>query len=161
MSSSSEDRGRDLMTATPQQLAQLQTQISDEMSVLQSNFSSLRGAQAKFAASAAAVEAYAAEAAAAGGPRDALVPLTSSLYVPARLAADAELLVDIGTGFFVGKRAGEAREVLLKKASLLKANTDSLQKILQQKQANLDTVNEVLLQKKFLAQQQQQQQAAR
>ena len=87
--------------------------------MLQSNFSSLRSAQAKFAQSAAAVEAYAAEAAAAGGPRDSLVPLTSSLYVPARLAADAELLVDIGTGFFVGKRAAEAREVLLKKAAIL------------------------------------------
>ena len=100
--------------------------------MLQSNFSSLRSAQSKFAASAAAVEAYAAEASAAGGARDALVPLTSSLYVPARLAAEAELLVDIGTGFFVGKRAAEAREVLLKKSALLKANTDSLQKILQQ-----------------------------
>ena len=126
--------------------------------MLQSNFSSLRSAQSKFTASAAAVEAYAAEAAAAGGARDALVPLTSSLYVPARLAADAELLVDIGTGYFVGKRAAEAREVLLKKAALLKANTDNLQKVLQQKQANLETVNEVLMQRRLMAQQQQQQQ---
>ena len=126
--------------------------------MLQSNFSSLRSAQSKITASAAAVEAYAAEAAAAGGARDALVPLTSSLYVPARLAADAELLVDIGTGYFVGKRAAEAREVLLKKAALLKANTDNLQKVLQQKQANLETVNEVLMQRRLMAQQQQQQQ---
>ena len=113
-------------------LALSRAHAQEEITVLQSNFSSLRSAQSKFAASEAAVEAYAAEASAAGGARDALVPLTSSLYVPARLAADAELLVDIGTGFFVGKRAAEAREVLLKKAALLKANTDSLQKILQQ-----------------------------
>ena len=134
--------------------------------MLQSNFSSLRSAQSKFAASAAAVEAYAAEASAAGGARDALVPLTSSLYVPARLAAEAELLVDIGTGFFVGKRAAEAREVLLKKAAMLKGNTDSLQKVLQQKQQNLETVNDVIAQRRLMAQsqqqqQQQQQQAAR
>ena len=91
------------------------------------------------------------------------MPLTSSLYVPARLAADAELLVDIGTGFFVGKRAAEAREVLLKKAAMLKGNTDSLQKVLQQKQQNLETVNDVIAQRRLMAQsqQQQQQQAAR
>jgi len=106
--------------------------------VLHSNFTSLRSTQAKFQASAGAVEAYAAEAAAAGGPRDALVPLTSSLYVPARLAPDAELLVDIGTGFFVGKPAAAAREILLKKAALLKTNCDSLQKILQAKQGNFE-----------------------
>ena len=55
--------------------------------------------------------------------------------------------------------------VLLKKAAMLKGNTDSLQKVLQQKQQNLETVNDVIAQRRLMAQsqqqQQQQQQAAR
>ena len=100
------------------------------MQELNANYSALRGAQAKFTQSAEAVALLATEA--SGANRDTLVPLTSALYVPARVVPGSQLLVDIGTGFFVGKRAAEAREVLLKKAALLKANTDSLQKILQQ-----------------------------
>lgn len=63
-----------------------------------SNLAQLKEAEARFAESAAVVLSLP-----AGSGRELLVPLTSSLYVPGTLdAADAEVLVDIGTGFFVG-----------------------------------------------------------
>ena len=37
-----------------------------------------------------------------------LVPLTSSLYVPGTLAGLEEVLVDIGTGFYVGALRADA-----------------------------------------------------
>ena len=53
------------------------------MQELNANYSALRGAQAKFTQSAEAVALLATEA--SGANRDTLVPLTSALYVPARV----------------------------------------------------------------------------
>ena len=73
-----------------------------------------------------------------------MVPLTSSLYVPGTLDPAERVLVDIGTGFFVGKSASAAEELLQKKASLLKQNTDSLYKVIIEKRENLDVAQETL-----------------
>jgi hypothetical protein len=59
-----------------------------------------------------------------------LVPLTSSLYVPGLLDPKERVLVDIGTSFYVGKSAGDAKELLAKKAAQLKENTDTLMKVI-------------------------------
>ena len=127
------------------------------MQELNANYSALRGAQAKFTQSAEAVALLATEA--SGANRDTLVPLTSALYVPARVVPGSQLLVDIGTNFFVGKSPEAARETLLNKARLLKDNTDGLAKVMQAKQQNLEAVNEVLLNRRMQAQALQRQQA--
>ena len=127
------------------------------MQELNANYSALRGAQAKFTQSAEAVALLATEA--SGANRDTLVPLTSALYVPARVVPGSQLLVDIGTNFFVGKSPEAARETLLSKARLLKDNTDGLAKVMQAKQQNLEAVNEVLLNRRMQAQALQRQQA--
>jgi len=119
------------------------------MQMLNANYASLKAAQSKFTDSAESVTAMATESSSSN--RDTMIPLTSSLYVSARLVPEAELLVDIGTNFLIGKRAPEAKEMLLKKVALLKNNTESLMKVITGKQQNLETVNELVIQRKFEA----------
>jgi len=76
--------------------------------------------------------------------RDIFVPLTSSLYVAGTLDPAERVLVDVGTGFFVGKSPAAAEELLQKKAAMLKANTDKLYKVIVEKRENLDVVQETL-----------------
>jgi prefoldin alpha subunit len=64
---------------------------------LTANFQQLKEAQARFQESVAAIQAIPAD----GPGREVMVPLTSSLYVPGTLASTDELLIDIGTGFYV------------------------------------------------------------
>jgi len=127
----------------------LNPMTTQEMQMLNANYASLKAAQKKFLASADSVAAM--NAVSSSSNRDTMIPLTSSLYVPARLVPDAELLVDIGTNFLVGKRAPEAKEMLLKKAELLKSNTESLMKVIGGKQQNLETVNEMIMSRKLEA----------
>lgn len=44
-----------------------------------------------------------------------LVPLTPSVFVPGRLSTVDRVLVDVGTGFYVGKPTAAAAEILAKK----------------------------------------------
>lgn len=73
------------------------------------NFQQLKEAQERFSESAASLAGIPAD----GAGREVMVPLTSSLYVPGTLAGTEEVLVDIGTGFYVGaSRARCARASL-------------------------------------------------
>lgn len=62
------------------------------------NYEQLKDAQQKFADSAAAIQGLPT----GSEERAMLVPLTSSLFVPGVMRGDSKLLVDIGTGYFVG-----------------------------------------------------------
>ena len=96
-----------------------------------------------------------------------LVPLTSSLFVPGFMKGDSQLLVDIGTGYFVGawvsalvrrrrnmhparhlhgtgKSAASAIEAMQRKTALLKQNTDQLFKVINSRRENLEIVTDVL-----------------
>jgi prefoldin alpha subunit len=93
-----------------------------------------------------------------------LVPLTNSLYVPGILSDAENVLVDIGTGYFVKKvctssphprvpliSASQTRPQAIKyyqgKVELLRKNLEALQETIQKRQESLNTVNAVLQQK--------------
>lgn len=65
------------------------------------------------------------------------MPLTSSLYVAGVLDPTERVLVDIGTSFFVGKSAADAKELLARKAALLKENTETLSRVISSKRGAL------------------------
>jgi prefoldin alpha subunit len=73
-----------------------------------------------------------------------MVPLTSSLYVAGVLDPKEKVLVDIGTSFFVGKSAADAKELLAKKAAQLKENTETLFRVINSKRENLETVQQAV-----------------
>jgi prefoldin alpha subunit len=108
----------DLASLSTQQLSQVKKQLDDELEHLTNSFSQLRAAQAKFRECLKSI---------AGGvnskvdselpilllvlsvtenvgiEKPILVPLTSSLYVPGTLADTNNVIVDVGTGFYVEK----------------------------------------------------------
>lgn len=106
----------------------LRQQLESDIAVLTENFEQLKLAQSKFADSLAALGAL-------GGaePRSILVPMTSSLYVPGTLVPGVPVLVDVGTSFIVGKTPAAAAETFSKKIAALKASTEQIVKLVNEK----------------------------
>lgn len=106
----------DLGSLSTQQLSQVKKQLDDELEHLTNSFTQLRAAQAKFRECLKSISS-------AVSPKTEgctcallerreltyrtgktiLVPLTSSLYVPGTLADTSNVIVDVGTGFYVEK----------------------------------------------------------
>ena len=82
-----------------------------------------------------------------------LVPLTSSLYVPGKLADTEHVLVDVGTGFYVEKSTADAQTFYNAKIDELGKNIKELENIVNGKGNNLRMVEEVLRQKVLASQQ--------
>jgi prefoldin alpha subunit len=79
-----------------------------------------------------------------GNNSELLVPLTSSLYVPGRAIDKDEYLVDIGTGYFVGKLAKDAKVVYENKIKKLTEDSAKLKDIIVQKNDIMNSINMVL-----------------
>ena len=82
-----------------------------------------------------------------------LVPLTSSLYVPGKLADTENVIVDVGTGFYVEKTTEDAQKLYDGKVEELGINIKDLENIVNGKANNLRMVEEVLRQKMLSGQQ--------
>ena len=77
-----------------------------------------------------------------GEGKPLLVPLTSSLYVPGKLASTTHVLVDVGTGFYVEKSCEDAQKFYEGKVEELGRNVGDLEKIVNSKAQNLRVVEE-------------------
>ena len=98
----------------------------------------LKVAQSKFTESEEAVCGL-------GAPGDdILVPLTASMYVPGQLSKDQDLLVDIGTGYYVQMNRSKAADFFKRKIDFLTKNIEKVTPILQDKVRTKQIINEVL-----------------
>ncbi len=66
------------------------------------------------------------------------------MYVPGKLGSTQEVLVDVGTNFFVGKPVADAQAIMARKVALLKANSDGILKVVNAKKDNLEKINEYI-----------------
>ncbi|PVH83108.1 Prefoldin alpha subunit [Cadophora sp. DSE1049] len=134
----------DLASLTTQQLSSIKKQLDDEIEHLTNSHSQLRAAQAKFRECIRSI---------AGGVnqkldgKPILVPLTTSLYVPGTLADPDNVIVDVGTGFYVEKTTKDATKFYEAKVEELGANLKGLETIVQGKSKNLSVVEDVLREK--------------
>lgn len=157
-----------------QQLSQVKKQFDEEVQHLTNSYQNLRVAQQKFKDCVVSVKDGIAESA-QGKCSDRyarkqnadkcldktlLVPLTSSLYVPGKLASTSHVLVDVGTGFYVEKSTNDAIKFYNGKIEELAANIKQLENVVNGKADNLRMIEEVLRQKMLVQQQGQAQQAA-
>jgi prefoldin alpha subunit len=90
----------DLKDLGPQQLVDIKQQLEQEIQHLSDSFSKLKQAQAKFRECIDTVDKTSAKE---NDEKPILVPLTSSLYVPGKIADIDTYMVDVGTGYFVEK----------------------------------------------------------
>ncbi|MCJ1323113.1 subunit of tubulin prefoldin [Xylographa vitiligo] len=102
MASTSEAQAHtvDLTSLSPQQLSSVKKRLDDELEHLTTSFTKLRAAQTKFRECLTSIR-EGISSRIAGKPL--LVPLTTSLYVPGNLADAENIMVDVGTGFYVEK----------------------------------------------------------
>jgi len=132
------------------QLAEVKKQLDDELTHLTNSFSQLKQAQAKFKA---CVES-AAEIKPANKNNAILVPLTNSLYVPGKLSDVENVIIDVGTGYYVKKSRADATKFYEGRIDFVKKNLDTLQETIQKKQDNLNILIAVMQQKMATQQQQ-------
>lgn len=119
-----------------QQLDALKNQLQNELRQFTTSFQGLKQAQSRFQGSKTAVESLVPE----NEGKSVYIPLTSSMYVPAHLTNVDNVLVDVGTGYYVSKSSEEAKSFMDRKIAFLQQNTTSLQQVMAQKRENLELV---------------------
>jgi len=131
------------------QLADLRRQLDEELTHLSNSYTQLKQAQAKFRSCIDNVAEV--------NPRNKnttiLVPLTNSLYVPGQLSDLENVIVDVGTGYYVKKTRAQAAKHYQSKVDYLQSNLEALQGTLLKKQDDSTFVMN-LLQSKIQAQSQ-------
>ena len=138
------------MTSLPvPQLQELKTKLDAELTHLSNSFQSLRTAQSKFRD---CLTSIASGVSAATAEKPLLVPLTSSLYVPGKLADHEHVLVDVGTGFFVEKDIPGAKDFYERKVKDLGDSLKDLEAVIDGKARNVRVVEEVIRVKVLSAQ---------
>ena len=79
--------------------------------------------------------------------KEILVPMTSSLYIPGKCADVKKLTVEIGANFFVETSIEKAEKFCDRKIESIKKNMDEIDKIIQEKNDQLNVVNQNLIEK--------------
>ncbi|KAF8542123.1 Prefoldin [Trichophaea hybrida] len=134
----------DLSTLSVDNLAAVKKQLDDELEHLTASFQKLRQAQTRFRECIGAVK---------GGVNDVnagktlLIPLTTSLFVPGTLSSTENVLVDVGTGYYVEKTTKDAISFYNAKVDQLTKSLTEIEKAVQQKGQNVRLVEEVLRRK--------------
>lgn len=118
---------------------QVKKQLDDELSHLNSSYTSLRSAQARFTDCITSIENGVSSKAFGDS---ILVPLTTSLYVPGKIKDMEKVLVDVGTGFYVEKESADAEKFYQGKIGGIEENLKNLEGIMQGKSGNLRVVEE-------------------
>jgi len=122
------------------QLADVRRQLEEELAHLSNSFTQLRQAQAKFKACIDNVEQVKPQ----NSGKTILVPLTNSLYVPGKLCDLENVIVDIGTGYYVQKNRAEASKHYQAKVDYIRTNLETLQETIQKKQDNMNYLINVM-----------------
>ncbi|GAA5878925.1 hypothetical protein JCM5296_006090 [Sporobolomyces johnsonii] len=125
---------------TVEQIAQVRTQLEQELKHLTQAFGDLKQAQSKFMACMDAVDSIKP----ANKDKKVLIPLTSSLYVPGKIKDTENVIVDIGTGYFVEKPTKAAKTLYNTKVLALKSNLSTLQAQIEKKQDNYNATGEMI-----------------
>ena len=79
--------------------------------------------------------------------KEILVPMTSSLYIPGKTTDVKKLMIEIGTNFFVETTIEKADKFCDRRIENLKKNMNEIDKIIQDKNDQLNVVNQNLIQK--------------
>lgn len=123
-----------------EQIRQVKEQVDSEAALLQDSVTNIRTAAARFEAASKALHNVSVHPAG----KELLVPLTASLYVPGTLANVENVLVDVGTGYYVEKSMESAKEYCDRKISFLKANHDKLVEVAAEKRNIAEQVTMVM-----------------
>ena len=143
------DEKINLFALSLEQLNQLKQSIEEELQGLQGAIQQLQVSRNKLTTSKEALTRL------AGTPAGTqqLVPITSSLYVPGETTQLSNVLIDVGTGYYIEKSVDEAQAFLDRKIAMIKAQAGNVQQVASMKQQNLQGTVNVMNQKVMAAKQ--------
>ncbi|KAK3578347.1 hypothetical protein CHS0354_039054 [Potamilus streckersoni] len=125
-------------------------QLEQEIELFGNSMNSLKLAQGKFVESQECLNKVSLE----NKEKDILVPLTSSMYVPGQLSDVENILVDIGTGYYVEMPVENGKDYFKRKVDYVSKQIEKIQPVLQDKYRMKQVAMEILQSKMQLMQQQ-------
>ncbi|KAF3327957.1 putative prefoldin subunit 5 [Carex littledalei] len=130
----------EMMNMSIDQLRSIKEQTDLEVNLLQDSLTKIRTAASRLEVANAALQ----DLSLRPQGKKILVPLTASLYVPGYLDDADNVLVDVGTGYFVEKTMAEGNDYCERKTSLLKSNFDELLEMANKKKSIADELGRIL-----------------
>ncbi|XP_001178621.1 prefoldin subunit 5 [Strongylocentrotus purpuratus] len=130
----------DLMQLPLPQLNGLKEQLDQEVEMMQNSLQQLKMAQSRFVESSDSISKLNKD----NEGKEMLVPLTSSLYVPGKLQDVNNVLIDIGTGYFVEKPLEEAKKYFKRKVDFVTKQMEKVQPVLIEKSKMRQVVMDVM-----------------
>jgi len=116
---------------------QAKQQEEGRLQALTGRYAQLRAAAARLTASSTAIS----ELSPASDGKEVMIPLTESVYVPGILRQPNNLLVEIGTGFYVEKTAAETHKFLDRKLKIVDSNSENITMAVQATRQNIDSIH--------------------
>ncbi|KAK1390240.1 putative prefoldin subunit 5 [Heracleum sosnowskyi] len=123
-----------------EQLKAVKEQTDLEVNLLQDSLSNIRTATSRLDLASTALH----DLSLRPQGKKMLVPLTASLYVPGTLDDSNNVLVDVGTGYFIEKTMLEGKDYCERKINLLKSNYDQLFEVAAKKKSIADEAGMIL-----------------
>ena len=136
---------------------QLQTVLDRYTNDLQNQsaiYRSLKSVQAKFIRNGEDVNAVHED----NKDKELMVQLTPSIYVPAYFKDTENVLVDIGTGYYVSKTTTQAKKYFKRQAENVRKAAEETEKRLREAEKTRNAVSQLLQQKQMATKMQQEQQ---
>ncbi|XP_077288853.1 prefoldin 5 [Arctopsyche grandis] len=133
----------DLTKLSLQQLAQLKQHVFQELTILQDSLQTLKIAQTKFVDSGECVEKITPDT----KGKEILVPLTGSIYVPGFIADTENVIIDIGTGYYIQKDVVGAKDYFKRKVEFVTEHMEKIQSMGIEKTKIKDAICEVIEEK--------------
>lgn len=133
----------DLTQLPLQQLQQVRQQMGEELEMLTNGFASLKAAQSRYTTCLSCLKSVTA----ANKEKTILVPLTNSLYVPGTLEDSENVVVDVGTGYFVERPVDDAQKYFDRKIVYVKGQCDKLQDTVSKRREQLGTLEGIMAMK--------------
>jgi prefoldin alpha subunit len=132
------DTNVDLDGMSLEQLSQLKQQEEGRLQAITQRYAQLRAASARLQGAKTSLS----DLKASPDKTDVMVPLTESLYVPAKLVDAQKIMVELGTGFFVEvSQIKNATAILDRKLKMVDANSENIVTVVQATRVNIENVN--------------------
>ena len=146
MASKQQDQGVDITKCNPKQLQDLQKAIETELKTLTQNYQGIMQATKRFDQSKESL-GYLKEY---GSGAEVMVPMTSSLYVPGVIDEAAQVLVEVGAGYFIEQPSDKAMGYCERRGTQMRENGTKLNQIIQLKKVQMQKV-QAEMEKRFAA----------
>lgn len=134
------ERTIDLDSMSLDQLSQLKSSEESRLQAISTHYATLRASVSKFKMAKKAISSISPS----HDGKDVLIPLTESLYVPAKIRDPSRVMVELGTGFYVEKNTKDAQAFLDRKTKLVDVNSDNIMEAITATKRNINSLDTAL-----------------